>query len=47
MLSQLAALACDRAVLAVVEDAHWIDPTSREMLDLMVDRTAACHNAGA
>jgi predicted ATPase len=20
------------------EDAHWIDPTSREMLDLMVDR---------
>ena len=22
----------------VFEDAHWIDPTSRELLDLMVDR---------
>jgi predicted ATPase len=38
MLSQLTALARDRAVLAGFEDAHWIDPTSREMLDLMVDR---------
>ena len=38
MLSQLAALTRDRAVLAAFEDAHWIDPTSREMLDLMVDR---------
>jgi predicted ATPase len=25
-------------VLAIYEDAHWIDPTSRELLDLMVDR---------
>ena len=38
MLAQLAALTRDRVVLAVFEDAHWIDPTSRELLDLMVDR---------
>ena len=25
-------------VLAIFEDAHWIDPTSRELLDLMVER---------
>jgi len=25
-------------VLMVLEDAHWIDPTSRELLDLTVDR---------
>jgi len=38
MLSQLAALAQSRPVLAALEDAHWIDPTSRELLDLMVDQ---------
>ena len=38
MLSQLAALAQSRPVLAALEDAHWIDPTSRELLDLTVDR---------
>ena len=27
-----------RPVLMVFEDAHWIDPTSRELLDLIVDR---------
>ena len=27
-----------RPVLMVFEDAHWIDPTSRELLDLTVDR---------
>jgi len=31
MLSQLAALAQSRPVLAALEDAHWIDPTSREL----------------
>jgi len=24
----------------VFEDAHWIDPTSRELLDLTIDRVA-------
>ena len=38
MLSQLEAEARHRPVLVVFEDAHWIDPTSRELLDLAVDR---------
>jgi class 3 adenylate cyclase/tetratricopeptide (TPR) repeat protein len=38
LLHQLEALSRDRPVLMVFEDAHWIDPTSRELLDLTVDR---------
>jgi class 3 adenylate cyclase/predicted ATPase len=38
MLTQLEAEARHRPVLMVFEDAHWIDPTSRELLDLTVDR---------
>jgi len=38
LLRQLGALARANPVLAIYEDAHWIDPTSRELLDLMVDR---------
>src|SRR5580704_6743778 len=38
MLSQLQAEARQRPVLMVFEDAHWIDPTTRELLDLTVDR---------
>jgi predicted ATPase len=38
LLNQLAALARNRPILMVFEDAHWIDPTSRELLDLTVDR---------
>jgi class 3 adenylate cyclase/predicted ATPase len=38
LLGQLEALARQRPVLMVFEDAHWIDPTSRELLDLTVDR---------
>jgi class 3 adenylate cyclase len=38
MLSQLEAETRHRPVLMVFEDAHWIDPTSRELLDLTVDR---------
>jgi predicted ATPase/class 3 adenylate cyclase len=34
----LEALAHRQPVLIVFEDAHWIDPTSRELLDLMVER---------
>src|SRR6266481_1847068 len=37
-LHQLEAEARRRPVLMVFEDAHWIDPTSREFLDLTVDR---------
>ena len=38
LLNQLAAEARHRPVLMVFEDAHWIDPTTRELLDLTVDR---------
>jgi class 3 adenylate cyclase/tetratricopeptide (TPR) repeat protein len=38
LLHQLEALARSRPVLMVLEDAHWIDATSRELLDLTVDR---------
>jgi class 3 adenylate cyclase/tetratricopeptide (TPR) repeat protein len=38
LLRQLSELAKTDAVLAIFEDAHWIDPTSRELLDLMVER---------
>jgi class 3 adenylate cyclase len=40
LLHQLEALARSRPVLMVFEDAHWVDPTSREWLDLTVDRVA-------
>jgi class 3 adenylate cyclase/energy-coupling factor transporter ATP-binding protein EcfA2 len=38
LTSQLTALSRGRPVLATFEDAHWIDPTSREFLDLMVEQ---------
>jgi class 3 adenylate cyclase/predicted ATPase len=38
LLRQLEGLARQQPVLMVVEDAHWLDPTSRELLDLTVER---------
>jgi class 3 adenylate cyclase/tetratricopeptide (TPR) repeat protein len=38
LLHQLEAASRSRPVLMVFEDAHWIDPTSRELLDLTFDR---------
>jgi predicted ATPase len=38
LLRQLEAVAQSRPVLMVFEDAHWIDPTTRELLDLTLDR---------
>jgi predicted ATPase len=40
LLHQLEALARSRPVLMVSEDTHWVDPTSRELLDLTVARVA-------
>jgi class 3 adenylate cyclase len=40
ILHQLEALARGRPVLMIFEDAHWIDPTSRELLDLTINRVA-------
>jgi predicted ATPase len=38
LLWQLEGLTRQQPVLVVFEDAHWIDPTSRELLDLTVER---------
>jgi tetratricopeptide (TPR) repeat protein len=38
MIRQLEGLVRQQPVLMVFEDAHWIDPTSRELLDLTVER---------
>jgi len=40
LLHQLEALARINPVLMIFEDAHWIDPTTRELLDLTIDRVA-------
>jgi predicted ATPase len=37
-LHQLEAMVRSQPVLMVFEDAHWIDPTSRELMDLTIDR---------
>ena len=37
-LAQLEALAVRGQVLVVLEDMHWLDPTSREFFDQMVER---------
>jgi predicted ATPase len=38
LIRQLENLAHRQPVLMVFEDVHWIDPTSRELLDLAVER---------
>jgi predicted ATPase len=38
LIRQLEGLAHQQPVVMVFEDAHWIDPTSRELLDLTVER---------
>jgi class 3 adenylate cyclase/predicted ATPase len=39
LLRQLDGLARTQPVLMIFEDLHWIDPTSRELLDLVLART--------
>jgi class 3 adenylate cyclase/tetratricopeptide (TPR) repeat protein len=41
LVEQLEGLASRRPVLMVFEDMHWVDPTTLELLDLMVDRIPA------
>ena len=41
LLRQLEGLARRQPVVMVFEDAHWIDPTSHELLDLIVDRVSS------
>ena len=38
LIRQLEGLACPQPMLMVFEDAHWVDPTSRELLDLTIER---------
>jgi predicted ATPase len=38
LIRQLEGLARRQPMIVVFEDAHWIDPTSRELLDLIVER---------
>lgn len=40
LLRQLAALARHQPLLMIYEDVHWIDPSSLELLDRVVDRVA-------
>jgi DNA-binding winged helix-turn-helix (wHTH) protein/predicted ATPase len=37
LIGQLEGLAHEKPVVTVWEDAHWLDPTSRELLDLTVE----------
>jgi predicted ATPase/class 3 adenylate cyclase len=37
-LAQIEGLAAQQPVLLVFEDVHWSDPTTRELLDLLIDR---------
>ena len=41
LLERLEALAARRAVLLIFEDLHWVDPTSQELLELIVARVKA------
>ena len=38
LVDQLTGLAARRTVLWVIEDAHWIDPTTLELIELALDR---------
>ena len=38
LVAQLAPVSVATPVLMVVEDVHWIDPTFRELLELIIDR---------
>jgi class 3 adenylate cyclase len=40
LVAQVEGLAARQPVLMSVEDAHWIDPTSLELLDLIIDRVS-------
>jgi class 3 adenylate cyclase/tetratricopeptide (TPR) repeat protein len=40
LVAQVEGLAANQPVLLVVEDAHWADPTSLELFDLIVERAS-------
>ena len=38
LIQQTEALAARKPIIVLVEDAHWIDPTTAEWLDMLIDR---------
>ena len=40
LVAQVEGLAADQPVMMLFEDAHWSDPTSLELMDLLVDRVS-------
>jgi predicted ATPase len=45
-LAQVEGLAARQPVLMVFEDVHWSDPTTRESLDLLIDRVPMLRGSG-
>ena len=45
LLAQLVGLAARRPVLIVLEDAHWLDPTTLELFGLVVEPHAGISSA--
>lgn len=41
LIARVEVLARERPLLVVVEDVHWIDPTSQELLELLLEKLAA------
>jgi len=39
LIDQMASLTKNKSALMIFEDAHWIDPTTQELLNTVVDRT--------
>jgi class 3 adenylate cyclase len=42
LIGQIEALAAQSPVLMVLEDAHWLDPTSEELFEQLVSGSTAC-----
>jgi tetratricopeptide (TPR) repeat protein len=40
----LGTLARARPILIVVEDVHWVDPSTRQLLETLVERTSSLHH---
>jgi class 3 adenylate cyclase/tetratricopeptide (TPR) repeat protein len=38
LVGQIAGLAAQKPVLIVLEDAHWVDPTTQELFDILAER---------
>lgn len=38
LIAQIEGIASNEGVVAIVEDAHWIDPTTSEWLDMLIER---------